>query len=134
MNRGYREKALAVKGWLNAKLGDTMQECRGGQASFYYYLTLKDIPTGESSPFFRCCARTTGSEEVDGPTKGKLPRVAYIPGEFCVHPKGSMMEQGRRQLRLSYGYEETGRLEEAIGYMAEAVRYALSLDSRARSV
>jgi len=126
VRRGYREKALAVKGWLNTMLGDAMEECRGGQASFYYYLTLDGIRTGESSAFFRCLARTTGEEEVDGPSEGKLPRVVYIPGEFCVHPKGAMVEQGTRQLRLSYGYEELGHLEEAIGCMAEAAQYAKS--------
>ena len=124
VRRGYREKALAVRGWLDAMLGEHIEECRGGQASFYYYLTLDGIRTDESSPFFRCLARTTGEEEVDGPSEGKLPRVAYIPGEFCVHPKGAMVEQGTRQLRLSYGYEELGHLEAAIGHMAEAVQYA----------
>jgi len=126
VRRGYREKALAVKGWLDAILGNAIEECRGGQASFYYYLTLDGIRTDESSPFFRCLARTTGEEEVDGPSEGKLPRVVYIPGEFCVHPKGAMVEQGTRQLRLSYGYEELGHLEEAIGCMAEAAQYARS--------
>jgi 2-aminoadipate transaminase len=124
VTRGYREKATAVKGWLKTMLGSWIRECRGGQASFYFYLTLEGIKTDESSPFFRCLARTTGNEKADGPPEGKLPRVAYIPGEFCVHPKGAMVEQGRHQLRFSYGYEEMGRLEEAIGYMAEAARYA----------
>ncbi len=124
VNRGYRQKALAVKGWLDSALGDTMEECRGGQASFYYYFTLRGISTAEGSPFFKCLSRTTGKESVDGPTEGRLPRVAYIPGEFCVHPRGSMVEEGRRQLRFSYGYEETNRLQEAIGYIAEAAAYA----------
>jgi len=124
VNRGYRQKAQAVKGWLDSLLGSDMEECRGGQASFYYYLTLRDICTAEGSPFFKCLSRTTGMENVDGPTEGKLPRVAYIPGEFCVHPKGTMVEAGKRQLRFSYGYEETNRLQEAIGYIAEAAAYA----------
>jgi hypothetical protein len=35
-----------------------------------------------------------------------------------------MVQIGRRQLRFSYGYEETSRLQEAIGYIAEATAYA----------
>ncbi|HUI70839.1 MAG TPA: pyridoxal phosphate-dependent aminotransferase, partial [Spirochaetia bacterium] len=129
VNRGYREKARAVKGWLDSALCGSLEECRGGQASFYYYITLRGVCTSEGSPFFRCLARTTGRESVDGPTEGKLPRVAYIPGEFCVHPKGSIVEAGQRQLRFSYGYEETSRLQEAIGYVAEAVAYSRTVGS-----
>ncbi len=124
VTRGYRRKAVAVRGWLDSLLGPAMEECRGGQAGFYFYITLDGVRTDESAPFFRCLARSTGDEEVDGPPEGKLPRVIYIPGEFCVHPRGRMVEQGRRQLRFSYGYEELGRLEEAIGCMADAVAYA----------
>jgi 2-aminoadipate transaminase len=134
VNRGYREKAVAVRRWLDSALGDAMVECRGGQASFYYYLTLAGVKTGEASPFFRCLARTTGNERIDGTSEGKLPRVIYIPGEFCVHSRGGMVEEGTRQLRFSYGYEELGRLEEAVGYMAEAVQYSRSLDSSTRPV
>jgi 2-aminoadipate transaminase len=124
VTRGYREKAAAVRVWLDEMLGPFMAERRGGQASFYYYLTLDGVRTDEGSPFFRFLARATGDENVDGPSEGKLPRVAYIPGEFCVHPRGDMVEHGRHQLRISYGYEELAKLKDAIGYMAEAARYA----------
>jgi 2-aminoadipate transaminase len=124
VNRGYREKAQAVRRWLDSRLGSAISECRGGQASFYYYLTLDGVKTGEGSPFFKFLARTTGDERVDGTSEGKLPRVVYIPGEFCVHPRGDMVKQGSFQLRFSYGYEELGRLEDAVRYMAEAVQYS----------
>jgi DNA-binding transcriptional MocR family regulator len=126
VTRGYREKATAVRGWLADMLGDSMTECRGGQASFYYYLTLGGVRTNEGSDFFRYLARATGNDVLDGPSEGRLPRVAYIPGEYCVHPHGEMVEQGRCQLRLSYGYEELPKLREAIGYMAEAIHHARS--------
>jgi DNA-binding transcriptional MocR family regulator len=134
VNRCYHDKAVAVRGWLDSKLGNAIVDCRGGQASFYYYLTLDKVRTDEGSPFFRFLSRTTGNKQLDGPSSGKLPRVIYIPGEFCVHPKGAMVEAGTRQLRFSYGYEELGRLEEAVGYMAEAVKYARSLDSSIAAV
>jgi 2-aminoadipate transaminase len=124
VRRGYREKAAAVRGWMEEMLGGALEERRGGQAGFYYYLTFRETFTGESSAFFRYLSRVTGDVERDGPPGARLPRVAYIPGDFCVHPRGGMVEQGRRQLRFSYGYEELPRLRDAIRYMAEAVRFS----------
>jgi DNA-binding transcriptional MocR family regulator len=124
VTRGYREKALAVKGWLDAALGNVLEECRGGQASFYYYLTLEGVRTDEGSPFFEGLARSTGDESIDGPAACRRPRVAYIPGAYCVHARGSLVEKGKRQLRISYGYEELPKLQEAVGYMADTVRRA----------
>ena len=122
VRRGYREKALAVKGWLTTQLGDVLEECRGGQASFYYYLTLRGIRTDEGSPFFRCLARTTGQGAGGRPRRGEAARASpTFPASSACTPGGRMVEQGKRQLRFSYGYEEMGRLEEAVGYMAEAV-------------
>lgn len=124
VNQGYRQKAVAVKQWLEEQLGDVIAACSGGKAGFYFYLTLDGIPTTEGSAFFNYLSRTTGDVAIDGPDTDKNPRVIYVPGEFCVHPRGDLVEVGKRQLRLSYGFEELDRIRAAIGFMKEAVEYA----------
>ncbi len=125
VNLGYRHKARAVKGWIDESLGEFITACNGGKAGFYFYLTFDDhIQTTEDSAFFKYLSRTTGDVAIDGPDTNKNPRVIYVPGEFCVHPRGDLFEIGKRQLRLSYGFEELDRIEEAIKLMREAAEYA----------
>lgn len=123
---GYRQKARAVGASIDRALGRFLANTRGGRAAFYYYLTFQAIETHTRSAFFEFLARTTGDDAVDGPPTARKPRVVYIPGEHCVSATGDMVEQGARQLRISYGFEPTERIEEAMPLMAQAVAYAES--------
>jgi DNA-binding transcriptional MocR family regulator len=111
VNAGYREKALVVRAGIEQQLGPFLAECRGGSAGFYFYLTMSDVETYPASPFFNLLAEAPGG----------LPRVIYIPGEYCVHPRGDLTEIGRRQMRLSYGFESTGAILRALALMREAI-------------
>jgi 2-aminoadipate transaminase len=130
VRQGYREKAAAVRSWIDAELASFLSGCSGGRAGFYFYVTFKDIETAEGSAFYKFLVRTTDDPAIDGPAGSKHPRVMYVPGEFCVHPLGDMVAAGRRQLRLSYGFEEPARIRQAIVFMRQAADYARTKHQR----
>ncbi len=122
---GYRAKAVAVSRAIRECLGDVCCECRGGQAGFYYYLTFRDVEADENSPFFRYVSRRTGDVTIDGAPCDRNPRVIYVPGTICVHACGELVEVGRRQLRLSYGFESVDAICKGLNIMREAAEYAV---------
>jgi len=124
VNKGYRLKAEKTGAWIKEHLGEHLEDITGGEAGFYFYLTYKKIKTTEGSPFFNFLSRTTGNIDIDGPGDNLHPKVIYLPGQFCIHPKGDLVEKGTRQLRLSYGFEELNKIEQAITLMKQAVEYA----------
>lgn len=109
VNQGYRGKAVAVRAAIGEKLGPWLESVTGGSAGFYFYLTFRTLETHPESKFFSILARG-----------GEAPRVIYIPGVYCVSAEGELKEVSRRQLRLSYGFEETDRILEAVEWMRRA--------------
>ncbi len=126
VNAQYQQKASATRESIDEHLGEYIEEIIGGSAGFYFYLTFRDIETREGSDLFAFCSRTTGIEEVDGPVSDKKRRIIYVPGEFCVHSQGDLVEKGKRQLRISYGYEEVDTIGQGIASIGEAVRFVKS--------
>jgi DNA-binding transcriptional MocR family regulator len=126
VNEAYHRKSIIMRKGIEESLMPFVEELRGGSAGFYYYLTFKDIETNSGSPFFKFLTRTTGNSIIDGAVTDRLPRVIYIPGEFCVHQQGDLTERGKRQLRISYGFEDTPRILRALDLMLQGVEYAHS--------
>lgn len=124
VNRAYRQKAKQVKAWIAALLGEDIAACRGGSAGFYFYLTLSRVETGVGTDFFKFLTRTTGHAAIDGTASAPQPKVIYIPGEHCVHPEGEMVAVGKRQLRISYGFEELPQLHTALKLIKSAIDFS----------
>ena len=129
--QGYREKAQAMMERIDQQLGPYLESYTGGRAGFYFYLTFKDIETHPESDFYRYLNRCTGDPAIDGEHLNACPpRLAYIPGSFCVLPDGALREPGNRSLRISYGFESMEHVLTAIDMMAEASAYAISRRKR----
>ncbi len=123
VHKGYQQKALFIKNLITKYLSNYIEEYSGGEASFYFYLTFKDIKTNDGSHFFKFLSRTTGDPAIDG-IKEKNARLIYIPGSIC-----SKTEKASYQLRLSYGFEENETFEKAFQLLTEACQYSLFKES-----
>jgi 2-aminoadipate transaminase len=123
---GYKVRATEVRKAIDERLGDFVEEVRGGQAGFYFYITFKNVTTDDRSDFYRFLSRTTGDLMVDGDKDSLKPRVAYIPGQYCVSPGGSLGDHGSRSMRFSYGFEPIERLIQAVGLIGEAAEFVNS--------
>lgn len=117
---GYKQKSDALKMLIQKYLSAYLERFSGGQAGFYFYLTFSQIETHPDSLFFKFLSRKTGDSAVDGNPMN--PRLIYVPGCFCVSGNNSNSE-GKRQLRISYGFEDIPVLERAILLMRDAAEY-----------
>jgi 2-aminoadipate transaminase len=125
VRQGYKQKARVVAQALERHLAPWLESCVGGDAGFYYYLTLHNLATGEGSDFYRYCSRTTGVGSLDG--KPSLPRVVYLPGNLCVDESNTNASRAARQMRLSFGFASETELTRGVELLGEAARYAGAL-------
>ena len=120
-NSIYKKKAQSVKTLIKDYLGEFIDVCSGGRGGFYFYLTFNDIETHEKSLFFESLNGTSNYSGVVSVNKNKRPIVTYIPGEHCVHRLGELVAIGKKQLRISYGYESLLKIESGFKLMRDAI-------------
>ena len=121
--QSYSEKARTIGDTIDQKLVKPHNvEYVGGQAGFYFYLTIP-VETTLDSPFCKFLLKQTNNPEIDNADR---PAVLYVPGQFCVNPEGQIAKSGKKQLRISFGYEPAERAVQAIEIMANAINYAKS--------
>ncbi len=126
VNEGYRKKARLLKEKILSELGNFLEAMSGGEAGFYLYLTFRDLETSPGSEFFKMLSRKSGDRKWDFNNGELNPRVIYLPGVYCVHSRGSFAEKGKKQIRVSYGYENLDMLGRAVDIMKEAIYYLLN--------
>lgn len=120
VNHAYHHKAMRTREWIQTYWGDHVESIIGGRAGFYLYITFRKMLTEPGSDFFNFLSRCTGTHVIDAEAN---PTVIYIPGSFCVNPNGDLVQVGRRQLRLSFGYESLEHIHIAIRRMGDALDY-----------
>lgn len=126
VNKGYKEKARLFKEKVLSELGEFLEALSGGEAGFYLYLTFKNLETFPGSEFFKMLSRKSGDKKWDISNGELNPRIIYLPGVYCVHPRGNLAEKGKKQIRVSYGYENSDVLGRAVDIMKEAICYLLT--------
>ena len=127
VNEGYKEKGTLFKKQFIEEMENHIASISGGDAGFYLYLTFNGINTERGSSFFNMLSRKTGDKDwdwYDGENTMK-PRVIYLPGVYCVHPKGNLAEKGKYQLRVSYGYENIDNLIKSVDIFSQAVKLCM---------
>ena len=132
LHRDYRIASVAVMRSLRTYFGGTLTDCLGGRAGYHYLATLASTETAYNSAFERFLSRKTGDASIDtvelesGETV-PAPAVLYMPGTECFHPDSERGGDAKRQMRVSFGYEEVGSVQRAVQMMRQAIEYDLSL-------
>jgi 2-aminoadipate transaminase len=103
--RAKRDAMLsAADRYFGALSGVTWVHPHGG---LYVWMTLPEsIATGFASPLFR---RAT-----------QVDQVMYVPGEVCY--AGPLEQRPHHQMRLSYGTQSIGGIDEGMCRLASAVK------------
>ena len=119
----YQYKAKHIRHCLENYLDSNLKKITGGDAGFYYYLTLNQIRTDPESKFYKFLTRTTGNSKIDGSEVKKHPRVVYIPGTYYVYQNGELFNESKTQLRLSYGYSSLKEIGRALKIIVDAIEW-----------